>query len=203
MPRPHVLGPPLMLVAVSIVFTMPGRPIGEWVVGPLSVTATDAGFLRFTSILARSWLSVQMAILLVATTPFAVLLHALEHLHLPRPLIGTISLAYRYLSVLADEASRLLRARAARSAGRGPRGSRAALWHAAVAGHMVGQLLLRSFERSERIYGAMLARGYRGEPMALHPPTVSPGTWAVAGATVVYIALLQTIARLDVRGLVS
>ena len=42
-------------------------------------------------------------------------------------------------------------------------------WRARIAGHMAGQLFLRSYERSDRIYNAMLSRGYKGELMTIHP----------------------------------
>jgi cobalt/nickel transport system permease protein len=71
---------------------------------------------------------------------------------------------YRYLFVLADEAQRLMRAREARSAQPdGRRVRRSITWRARVAGHMVGNLFLRSYERSERVYQAMLSRGYTGD----------------------------------------
>ncbi len=73
---------------------------------------------------------------------------------------------WRYLFVLADEALRLLRARQARSGqtdrpGLKPGGSLS--WRGRVAGGMAGSLFLRAFERSDRIYMAMVARGYDGE----------------------------------------
>jgi cobalt/nickel transport system permease protein len=80
-------------------------------------TITDAGLLRFVSIVVRSWLSVQMAILLVAVTEIPKIVHALNHLRMCPPIITVIiSFLYRYLFVLADEVLRLLRARQARSA---------------------------------------------------------------------------------------
>jgi cobalt/nickel transport system permease protein len=50
------------------------------------------------SILIRSWLSVQMAILLVAVTRFPDLIHALEHLRVPAVLTTIIAFLYRYSS---------------------------------------------------------------------------------------------------------
>jgi cobalt/nickel transport system permease protein len=96
---------------------------------------------------------------------------------LPRLLVAIFGLMWRYLFVLADEAMRLLRARAARS-GRGdlpglrPGGGLA--WRARVAGGMAGNLFLRAFERSDRIYMAMLSRGYNGDVRALPLPTLTP-----------------------------
>ncbi len=118
----------------------------------------------------RSWLSVQMAILLTATTAFPDLMHALRHLRVPRLLVAIVSLMYRYLFVLTDETARLLRAREARSARvAGRRGGGTLAWRARVAGNMAGQLFLRSYEaqrpRLQRYAGARLHRAvYDDQP---------------------------------------
>lgn len=165
-----VVALPFALAAVTIIFTHPGETLSAWQIGGLTVTATDAGLVRFASIMLRSWLSVQMALLLAATTPFPDLMHALRHLRVPAVLITIISFMYRYLYVLTDEAGRLLRARAARSARPAAgEGGGSLLWRARTAGNMVGQLLLRSVERSERVYHAMAARGYRGHFLTMNP----------------------------------
>ena len=160
---------PFALVAITVLFSIPGNPIAAfhfiW-----DVTITDAGLLRFVSIVIRSWLSVQMAILLVGTTRFPAIVHALEHLRVPSILTTIIAFLYRYLFVLADEVFRLLRARESRSAAvAGSRSGGSVAWRAGVAGNMAGQLFLRSYERSDRVYNAMLARGYTGHLMTIHP----------------------------------
>jgi cobalt/nickel transport system permease protein len=104
---------PFMLAAVTVAFTLPGQVIWQ---GPWGLSVTDAGLTRFVSILLRSWISVQAAILLTATTRFPDLLHALRHLKVPAILVAILAFMYRYLFVLVDEAGRLLRARSARSA---------------------------------------------------------------------------------------
>jgi len=108
---------PFVLVALTVLFSIPGRPITSFHFLMWDLTITDAGLLRFVSILVRSWLSVQMAILLIATTRFPDLVHALEHLRIPSILTTIIAFLYRYLFVLADEVFRLLRARESRSCG--------------------------------------------------------------------------------------
>src|SRR5574342_269186 len=107
---------PFALVAVTVLFSIPGNPLTTFHFLMWNFTITDAGLLRFESILLRSWLSVQMAILLVATARFPDLIHAFEHLRVPSILTTIIAFLYRYLFVLADEVFRLLRAREARSA---------------------------------------------------------------------------------------
>jgi len=105
-----------------------------------------------------------VALLLAFTTPFHELIDALRELRLPRIIVAIISFMYRYLGVLAGEAGRMNRARAARSAaapdGRTGGGLR---WRAQVTGAMVGSLFIRSYERSERVYAAMQARGFEAD----------------------------------------
>lgn len=151
---------PFILAAFAVPFTTPGPII--WQIPGLNWAVSEPGLIRFLSILARSWLTVQAAILLTAVTRFTNILWALRSLRFPGILISTIGFMYRYLFVLVDEATRMMRARASRSA-RIPGSSRQSIyWQGKVAGAMVGSLFLRALERSERVYLAMLSRGYDG-----------------------------------------
>lgn len=188
---------PFALAAFSVVFALPGRALADFSFGPWQLVATDAGLIRFASIVLRSWIAVQAAILLTATTRFPDLLHALRHLRLPPILVAIVGFMYRYLAVLTDETTRLLRAREARSARRERgAGGRSVLWQARVAGNMAGQLLLRSYDRSDRVYQAMLARGYAGQFLTLNPHQMRPRDWIVGGLAMLLIALPQLVARI-------
>jgi cobalt/nickel transport system permease protein len=182
---------PFALAAATILISTPGDPL--WELPWPQVTITTAGLIRFSTIMLRSWISVQAAILLSATTPFPDLIHALRHLKLPSVLVSTISFMYRYLFVLIGEAHRLLRARASRSAA-GPDGRKRSLsWSARTAGSMVGQLFLRSVERSERIYQAMQVRGYRGQLLTLNPHRMKPRDWMILSSVTVFLLLIQVL----------
>ncbi|NJM05711.1 cobalt ECF transporter T component CbiQ [Candidatus Gracilibacteria bacterium] len=159
---------PFVLAAIFLPFTLPGQPLFS--LGPF--TASLEGTLRLASIVLKSWISVQIAILLAATTPFPDVIWALRALRVPATLVGIISFMYRYIAVLGDEASRLIRARSARAAHSDRRSGGSLLWRGRVAGGMVGNLGLRAFERSERIYAAMVARGFTGEIRTLAPPHI-------------------------------
>jgi len=185
---------PFALVAVSAIFSPVGRPLGEWNLGFITLIPTDLGIIRFMSIVIRSWLSVQMAILLVATTQFHDLIHAFEHLRAPRVLTTIVAFLYRYLFVLTDEAFRLLRARAARSAGLpGHKHGGRLIWRVKVVGSMAGQLFLRSYERSDRIYNAMLSRGYAGHLRTLNPHVMRRFDWLVLGLALFSMILVQFV----------
>jgi cobalt/nickel transport system permease protein len=163
---------PFLLVAVTVVFSVPGEPILRLPLGFGTLVATDAGLLRFVTIVWKAWLSLQMALLLASTTHFLNVLHALRALRLPSILVAILSLMYRYLFVLTDEVQRLQRARLCRSAALQGTGGGTLLWRARITGRMVGTLLWRAFERSERIYVAMLARGYTGDVRVLECPAL-------------------------------
>jgi cobalt/nickel transport system permease protein len=183
---------PFALAAITAIFSIPGKALGEWQIAWLTLVPTDAGLLRFASILVRSWLSIQMAILLVATTQFPDLLHAFEHLRVPRILTTIIAFLYRYLFVLTDEVFRLQRAREARSAGLpGQKHGGSLAWRARVTGNMAGQLFLRSYERSDRIYNAMLSRGYRGDLRTLNSHIMLRRDWLVLTVTLGVLVLIQ------------
>ena len=111
-----VIALPFTLVAFPLIFTIREPIIATLSLGPLDLTITDEGVRRFLTIMLGSWLSVQVALLLAFTTPFPDLIDALRELRLPRIMVAIITFMYRYLAVLGDEASRMLRARDARSA---------------------------------------------------------------------------------------
>lgn len=186
---------PFALAAATILFTLQGSPLVQLRIGDWQLTISDAGLIRFLSILVRSWLSVQAAILLTTTTTFPDMAHGLRHLGLPQVLIAIISFMYRYLFILVEEAERLLRARAARSA-LPPGGESPPLsWRAKVAGHMVGNLFLRSYERSERVYQAMVARGFQGQFLTFTPHTIKPKDWYALILSVLTLIGLQLAAH--------
>jgi len=93
-------------------------------------------------------------LLVAATSRFTDILAALSRIGLPPLFITTLALMYRYLFVLADEAGRMKRARLARTYQPGRRNA----WR--MLSTVIAQLFVRSSERAQRIYAAMLARGW-------------------------------------------
>jgi cobalt/nickel transport system permease protein len=114
----------------------------------------------------------------------------------PQLLVAMFGLMWRYLFVMVDEAIRLTRARSARS-GQAELGTYkpggAIGWRARVTGGMAGNLLVRAFERSERIYSAMLARGYDGETRSLALAPLSVGSRGVLAIGLLVCVLLILI----------
>lgn len=113
-----------------------------------------AGWLAFATILAKFALSLSAALLLVATTGFDAVCAALGRLGAPRALVAQLLFTYRYLFVLGEQGGRLLRAHALRGGGVRPR--------LRTAGPLLGQLLLRTLDRAQRVHVAMRCRGFAG-----------------------------------------
>ncbi len=153
---------PFILIALPTVFTKPGALLFELNLALFALTGTQEGLDFFISVLLKSWTSVTAAVVLTATTPPLRLLGALRSLRIPAVLVAIVMLMYRYLFVLMEEAQSMMRARAARSAAIGRKSGGSIVWRAKSAGGMAGSLFIRTLDRSERIYMAMVARGYDG-----------------------------------------
>ena len=137
--------------------------------GSLPVTT---GWISCASIVVRALLTLGAALVLVALTGFPAVCAALEGLGMPRVFAAQMQFLHRYLFVLVDDAARSTRALALRSGGNAPRPTTVA--------SLLGLLLLRTWQRAERIHLAMLARAYQGE---LH----SRETWCFAAAEVAFV----------------
>jgi len=186
---------PFALAALPSLFTLPGAALFSLHIGPWTLTATGPGLERLLSVVLKSWISMQAAILLTATTQFPDLLVAMRAIKVPRLLVAIFGLMWRYLFVLVDEAIRLTRARDARSGSLTGRGGRSVWWRARVTGGMAGNLFLRGYERGERIYAAMAARGYDGEVRTFPLPSLASGQAALL------IGGLASLAALTLLGI--
>src|SRR4030042_5876168 len=194
-----MLALPFVLAALPLVLTIPGEKLFSLSVGPWVINITYPGLERFFSIALKSWISMQAAIVLAACTSFPDLLVALRAIRVPRLLVSIFGLMWRYLFVLVEEATRLIRARAARSGHSDNPNAKTGVslpWRARVAGGMAGDLFLRGVERSDRIYMAMVSRGYDGEARSLPFPTIQPVHWAILISGLSVLTLLILIAYL-------
>ena len=192
--RRSALALPFVLAAVPLVFTKEGETL--FTLPPFGWHASREGLLAVSTILAKSWLSVTAAVVLTATTSAVELVRALRSLAMPRILVATVSFMYRYIFVIGEEALRLMRARESRSAQmEGHSSGGTAWWRAGILGNMVGSLFLRSYERGERVYAAMQARGYDGEPRFLWNQPWRAAQIALAVLAALYAAGIQVYAR--------
>jgi len=155
--RSLLIIPFVLLVSIFIPFLGGAEVVGSYNLVFFDLSITKEGILIFLNILVKAWLSVFALTLLTATTRFQDLLGGFQKLRLPQTFVMVLSFLYRYLFVLEDEFMRMRRARDSRNFGGSWR------WKIKTVGNMFGTLFIRAYERGERVYAAMLARGFSGE----------------------------------------
>jgi cobalt/nickel transport system permease protein len=133
---------------------------------------SEAGLWAAWNIIIKGSLGVATTIVLAATTPVPHILAGLERLRMPRLLVGIMSFMVRYGDVVSSEMKRMRIARESR--GYNPRW----IWQARALTQSTGALFIRSFERGERVYLAMEARGYNGS-MPARESEASRSQWAI------------------------
>jgi cobalt/nickel transport system permease protein len=164
---------PFLVLAVLLPFAEGGQRI-EVAGLQLSVTGLYAAW----GIVVKGTLGVAAALTVAATTSATELPAALSRLGVPAVVTSVLVLMIRYVDLLAAEAGRMRMARISR--GDSPR----ALHQAAAIAKGIGALFLRSYERGERVYVAMLSRGFDGKTPDLAvigaPPRAAAAQWVVA-----------------------
>lgn len=149
------------------------------------------GLYAAWGIVVKGTLGVAASLTVAATTPAGELPLALSRLGVPALLTSILVLMIRYVDVLAAEANRMRMARLSR--GDSPR----TLHQAGAIAKSVGALFLRSYERGERVYLAMLSRGYDGR---IPPGLLGPDGAASASVRVWTLAMLPAVGAVLVAG---
>jgi cobalt/nickel transport system permease protein len=179
--RVRFILPIVLLAAVFLPFIRDGGD--EWQIGPL--TAHGEGLETFAAVSLKAAIGTVSAVLLAATTTFPQVLRGLELMRTPRLLVLIAAFMYRYMFVIVEEFGRM---RAALSA-RAYRPTNAL--HAGALGRMSTAMFLRTYSRGERVYHAMLARGYRGHMPQLHRLVIQRADVAFVGFVVAALVPLR------------
>lgn len=144
----------LTVVLLGTLFRDGGTVIWSW--GPFEITTV--GLTVLGSVALKVLLSLFFVNILILTTSIPLLLNAFIALRMPPLLVAIMASMYRYLGVLISELNTMRQAAIARNLMANKSATRL------VVGHIIGSLFIRTYERGERIYQAMLARGYQGLP---------------------------------------
>jgi len=174
----------LLLVNGLIAFlwlVLPFTYRGEswFALGPL--VATKAGILYATEITVKSNTILLAMIALLGTIPIFTLGHAMSRLSVPDKLVHLLLFTYRYIHVIFQEYRRLINAMKIR--GFTPRTNNHTYKTYA---YLLGALLVRSYDRAERIHKAMLCRGFTGRYYTSTP-------FSVKTRDLVYLSVMLTI----------
>ena len=115
----------------------------------------SGGVISMLTLMAKGVFCLMASFLLMASTPIDRLCAALRRFHIPPILVTLLLLTYRYVGVMTEEVSVMTDAYHLRAPGQ--KGIHVSAW-----GSFLGQLLLRSMDRAEELYGSMQLRGFSG-----------------------------------------
>lgn len=181
-PLRHILKKILVAAPFALIVGMFNPFLDREPVATLGPLMISGGWVSFASTMFRFVLTVGAALSLVACTGMHRLGAGLEQLGVPRVFVMQLLFLYRYLFVVADEVLKMRRGVELRSGG-------ARSLRLRVYGSLVGHLLMRSMDRAERIYRAMVARGFDGEVRLMHSSSFHPADWLfIAGCLAFFLA---------------
>jgi cobalt/nickel transport system permease protein len=181
--RRLVIEVPFLLFAVLLPVVGQGERIEV-----LGLPLAREGLWAAWNILVKGTLGVAASVIVAATTPVPELLRGLERLRLPRAFTTVAGFMVRYADVIADDLRRMRVARLSR--GYDPRW----IWQARAVAATAGALFIRSYERGERVYLAMVSRGYAGSMPVLEDLAASRRQWLAALAAPAAAALVAAAA---------
>jgi cobalt/nickel transport system permease protein len=147
---------PFLILAVLLPFAEGGNRVEV-----AGVHLSVSGLYAAWGIVIKGTLGVAASLTVAATTTARELSVALSRLGVPGTVTSMLVLMIRYIDLLASEAGRMRQARLSRG------DSPSAIHQAGAIAKSVGALFLRAYERGERVYLAMLSRGFDGTVPAL------------------------------------
>ena len=121
-----------------------------------SLDIYKTGLLEMSAILFKATAGVSMGIVLTAVTTNIEIIYGLQKLKLPSIIIAIMSFSIRYIDVFIDEFKRVRISMQSR--GYIEKGIKTLLPIAYASGAM----LIRGYERGERVYLSMVSRGFNG-----------------------------------------
>lgn len=183
-------------IALPLLFITPGRSLAEVGYAGLVVKVTVEGVYRALQFTFRIWVCVASLILLVLTTKFSRLIQVMKSFKVPSIFVTMTAITYRFIFIFINEAYRMALAKESRTVAKEP-------WRQAIKSfaNMITTLFIRSYERGERVYLAMMSRGYSGTVKSSSNMKFALRDWLFAGASMVVCLLVLSVDYLHLGGL--
>lgn len=145
------------------------------------------GMVSFCSIFLKTILTVMAVLILISTTSMNDLVYVMIEFRIPSIIIIQIMMTYRYINVLLEEISVMYYAYILRA----PKQKGIKLKDM---GPFLGQLIIRSFDRAERIYNAMKCKGFEGDILFSKKEKISKNGWLyiiIVGCLFIFIRFVN------------
>jgi len=144
----------VLLLWLVLPITFSGEAL--YYIGPFTITRECVLFSAQITLKSNAIMLAFIA--LIATTPVSVIGHALEKLFIPQKIVHILLLTYRYVFVIEQEYQRLIRA--IKTRGFIPKTN---IHTYKTYAYLMGMIFIRSVDRAQRVYQAMICRGFEGK----------------------------------------
>ncbi len=149
---------PVNMMIIFLWFFLPFTIEGKHLFNIGTLAVTQQGLIYTLQITIKSNAMMLMLISLIASTPIFSLGHAMLELNVPKKLVHLFFFTYRYIHVMNKEYMRLINALKIRGFRPGTN-----LHTYRTFAYIVGMLLIKSYDRIQRVRNAMLCRGFKGD----------------------------------------
>ncbi len=156
----------------------------------LGIGLSIEGLWASWNVIAKATLGTGASLVLAGSTPIPDVVRGLGRLRVPTVIVSIVAFMFRYLDLIVEEMARVRVAMTAR--GHDPRW----LWQAKPIATSAGAMFVRSYERGERVHGAMLARGFTGTMPQMDHRAATLSDWLLSAAAGAISLSLATLALL-------
>jgi len=172
------------VIALPALFLTPGEPLS--VASPLTRQGLHAALM----LISRVEAAVTLTTLLVLTTPWSRILKALRSLGIPKEAVMMLTMAHRYIFLLAETATQMFESRESRRVGvlRGPERRK-------LVTQTAGVLMSKSIDLSHEVFLAMQSRGYRGDVHVLSEHRMTARDYVALAAFLALAVLAMWVGR--------
>ena len=151
------------------------------------------GFLLALTVTVKACAIALLMDPMFGTSPLAQTLHALNRHGLPAAVSQMVLISHRYIFVFQQEMLRMWRSMRVRGFAAGTDTATMR-----TMGNFFGMLFISSFDRTQKVYEAMLCRGYSGTLPSSHDARAGARDWLKGGAWIVFGLLLLLAEHLPV-----
>lgn len=148
-----------LIISIPILFTTPGTEVLRINGFQFTMSVSEQGIMKVLIFAGRVWVCVATIVLVTSTTDLVIMIRALKRMKAPKFFTAIAFMTYRYLFLTLHEVYSLLLAKESRAFTRKRTLNLKSLKYL---GNSFASLFIRAYERSERVYLAMVARGYTG-----------------------------------------
>lgn len=171
----------IIFTLILLPFSVPGTPM----ISVFGISASWEGLWQAVEIALSANAVILALMCLVGSMEPVTMGHALHALRMPEQLVQLLMFTIRYIETLRSEYLRLRSAMKMRGFRPGTN------WHTYRSfGYLVGMMLVRALERSERVLGAMKCRGFSGRFVLLESFQMRDRDWIFAAWMTTAMVLL-------------